>query len=289
MTWNIDQISNHLPQEVWESFLDHNLPAAMMIGIFVVCLCYPIFHRLLIKYSDPYRKLTPDAQLVVTQHSIEAVMLSLIFVPLSYLVLSTNFEDHSNSPETFKRKFQAIGSLMYIIIIMYMVELASRYQNIRPLVLVHHCCAYANSLLPTLFLTTANLRASSLLVYFITYEAITFIGLVMYRLYPEKRLTVRIITAGIFMMGASRPIQLIWILWSLIATWEYLVLWQAVLQIIFAVLFTLLQLYSLTIHWSIRQRCIAMQNVQNLTKPSITKSSDICIDLDTKDNSEMKK
>jgi hypothetical protein len=48
--------------------------------------------------------------------------------------------------------------------------------------------------------------------------------------------------------GLSRPVQLLWIIGSLVATWDDIVVWQAVVQIILTVVFTILQVYSLQIH-----------------------------------------
>jgi hypothetical protein len=73
----------------------------------------------------------------------------------------------------------------------------------------------------------------------------------MYRLCPTHRLTRPVILVGMIVFGVSRPIQLIWIMGSLIAAWENLILWQALFQIILAVVFSSLQLYSLTIPYSL--------------------------------------
>lgn len=49
--------------------------------------------------------------------------------------------------------------------------------------------------------------------------------------------------------AASRPIQVIWILGSLITVWEGLILWQVTF------VFTVLQCYSLTIHYKLLRKC----------------------------------
>jgi hypothetical protein len=136
MTWTEDQFSGHAPHEVWESFVDHNVCAAMMIGVFVICMGYPLTHRTYVRYCRPYQALSREQQLVVIQHTIEAVMLSLLFAPLTYLLLSINFEEQEDL-ESFHKKVSAAGSLMFIVIIMHMVELASQYEHSRALVIAH--------------------------------------------------------------------------------------------------------------------------------------------------------
>lgn len=189
MTWSFNHISNYLPRDTWESFVDHYVAAGMMLGVLAICLSYTAVHRLLHHYAIPYRQLDKDKQLVVVHHTIEAIFLSLLFLPLTYLVASINFEEQPI--DQLHRKVSALGIMMFTIIIMYMVELASRYQANRPLVVAHHLCAYADSVFPAFSLTTANLKASSLLVYFITYEAVIFMRLVLYRLYPAHKATSR--------------------------------------------------------------------------------------------------
>lgn len=252
-SWSISNGDGYLEQEVWESFVDHHVAAGMMLGVFVVSLSYPILHRIYLQRSTKYQELTNDQQLVVVQHTSEAIFLSIIFAPLSYLIASLFFEEQSI--DELSKKVAAIGTFMFVIIIMYMIEIASRFRSLRPLVLAHHTCAYINSIYPAFFLTTANLKSASLLVYFITYEAITFVGLVMYRLAPTHRLTRPIIMTGMLVFGLSRPIQFTWILGSLVATWKDLNTIHAVLQIVLTTLFTVLQVYSLTIHWALYKKC----------------------------------
>jgi hypothetical protein len=60
-----------------------------------------------------------------------------------------------------------------------------------------------------------------------------------------------VIWSGMVVFGLSRPVQFIWIVASLVSAWEHVVLWQAVVQLGFTMVFTSLQLYSLTIHYSL--------------------------------------
>lgn len=253
-TWTLSQFSASYPKEVWESFVDWHVTAAVMIGALSVTLSYATHHYFRNSYSAEYQKLPDHQQLVVVQHSIEALTLSTLFAPLTYLMLSLNFEKQV-SLEIAAKKVQSLGSLMFIIIIMYPVELATRYKGQRPLVLVHHLCAYANFIFPAFFLTTANMRAASPFVYFITYKAISFVGLIMYRLHRSNKWTSRIIFVGMLAIGLSRPLQVILILGSLMFTWDELVIWHAGVQIFFCALFTILQIYSLTIHYKMYKKC----------------------------------
>jgi hypothetical protein len=196
--------------------------------------------------------------------SIEAMFLSLALVPLTYLVLSLNFEEQSI--EALSNKVIALGVLMFGITIMHMMELVSRFQDQRPLVVAHRLCAYLDSIFPAFALSTANLKASSLLVYFITYEAVTFVGLIMYRLCPANRATRLTIMAGMVIFGLSRPVQIVWILTSLAVSWEPLVVWHDVSQIILSVVFTVLQLYSLNIHYSLNNKCGSSIRLQDENK-----------------------
>mmetsp|Transcript_5880 Transcript_5880/g.8319 ORF Transcript_5880/g.8319 Transcript_5880/m.8319 type:complete len:148 (-) Transcript_5880:109-552(-) len=142
-------------------------------------------------------------------------------------------------------------------------------------------CASINIIFGALFPETAFIKGSSPLIYFIMYESVTFIGLVMYRLYPEKPITPRIILGGMYLFGLSRPVQLVWIVASLVASWEHLVTWQAIIQLTFAFTFTVLQLYSLQIHASIRRRVIAMQNQEEKDEEmNVTDDTNDMIDVE---------
>mmetsp|Transcript_21205 Transcript_21205/g.32436 ORF Transcript_21205/g.32436 Transcript_21205/m.32436 type:complete len:266 (+) Transcript_21205:281-1078(+) len=259
MSWSISTLDSNLSQATWESFANHLVPAWMMVGALVICLSYSLVHISFQKYNKTYRESLNEAQqLVVVQHTIEAIFLSFLFGPASYLILSLNFEEQSL--EIFANKATAMGCVMFTVMFMYLVELAARFQSLRPLVVVHHFSACIGGTYLGFCLTTANIKVSSLLVYFITFEAITFVGLVMYRLCPRNRWTRPIIMAGIIIFGGSRPLQLVWIVGSLAAAWDDLVAWQALCQIILAVIFTGIQVFSLKIHISLYKKCGSLQN-----------------------------
>ena len=252
--WSIHNIDTFLEEEDWQSFVNHHTAAGMMLGVFFITCSYPIIHKIYLAKSARYREeLSSEQQLVVVQHTIQATFLSLIFGPLTYLILSLFFEEQ-DSQEQLSNKVAAIATFMFVVIMMYMVEIASRFSNLRPLVLAHHLCAYLDSIYPAFFLTTANVKASSLLVYFICYEALTFVGLVLYRLAPTSRWTRPTILAGMIVFGMSRPVQFAWIFGTLIASWDDISSGHAIFQMVLTTLFTVLQIYSLTIHWSLYKK-----------------------------------
>ena len=249
MTWSMASISDHLPAEVWESFINQYVAASTLLGTLFLALGYPLIHNILLSKSQVYREnLDLGHQVVVLQHAVEAVFLTLIYIQFTYVMLSVNFEEQEYN--SFKNKMTAVITFMSVIMIMYLMEIASRFANPRPLVVAHHLCAYLDGIIVLFFVTDANVKAASLLVYFITFEALTFVSLVMYRLCPTHRWTKPTILAGMVVFGSTRLIQFIWIMAGLVASWEHLMLWQAVFQITLAVVFTFLQLYSLTIHYT---------------------------------------
>lgn len=180
-----------------------------MVGVLLVSLSYPLANKIYTSKSAKHRNdLTRDQQLVVVQPTIsKRFFLSIIFAPLTCIILSVNFEEQSS--DSLKNKLSALTVMMFVVIIMYLIELASRFRSLRPLAVAHHLYAYLDSIVPAFFLTTANVKSSSLLVYYITNEAITFVGLIMYRLCPTHRLIRTVILAGMVVFGVLRPVQLI--------------------------------------------------------------------------------
>lgn len=149
----------------------------------VLSLSYMILHRLYLTKSQTYRdELSRDQQVVVLQHSIEALFLGLIWAPFTYVILSVFFEEQPL--DSLGNKVTALVTFMACVGIMYLIELASRFANPRPLVVAHHLCAYLLGAVTMFLPTTANVKGASILIYFVTFESITFCGLVMYKLAP---------------------------------------------------------------------------------------------------------
>lgn len=256
-SWGIDNASLHLPSEIWQSLVTHNAPGWLLLCILAISLCYPLVHNLLLWRSRIYaEKLSADERTVVLQHAIEAIVLMVLFIPFTYTVLSVFFEEQPI--EDLATKFVALGVFMSVVMTMYMFEIASRYSNLRPMIVAHHVCAYLDGIVTAFFLGTANIKAAFLLVYFITYEALIFVGLVLYRLAPTHRLTAPTILSGMAVFALSRPFQLVWVIGSLLATgFGNMVQWHVILQMTLTVCFTALQIYSLTIHHSIYRKARA--------------------------------
>ena len=257
MTWSIHHLSLHLPTEVWKNCFDISIASYCLLAITLVALSYSVIHQVLTKYSESYRQLKDNQQLIAVQHALQFLMLTILIVPFTYLTLSLNFEQ--SNFEVFKKKIKDVTILCITIILMYVIEIALRYRDIRPLVLVHHLCAIANTIFPFLCPTTANIKAALLLTYFITYEFMLFAGLLMYRLYPLHKVTSYVISSGIIIFGMSRVLQLLWIFASLIASWQDLVKWHAWIQIFMTILFSTIQMYSLKIHLDLRRKCLEKQ------------------------------
>jgi hypothetical protein len=253
--WALKNISKSLPDEVWKALLSNDtILVNIMVGVLLIPVAYIGIHYLFTKFMNSYRELNSDAQTVVIHHTIEAIILSLFFFPTTYLTLSMLFEEQSL--HNFEAKFVSLATLMPIILINYVVELASRFQNPRKMLVAHHIIAYSDGLFVLAFATTANVKAALLLTYFITFESISFIGLVLYRLHPISKLTSRMILIGLVVMGISRPIQVLLIFGFLISAWDELVTWHAIVQMIVTITVTAIQIWSLTIHYSLLQRSI---------------------------------
>jgi hypothetical protein len=248
MTWTIEQFSVSFPTTVWESFFDRTFVYSVLIGILVLAVAFLAMYQLLLHYAKPFCALSLERQVVIVHHAVEAILLSVLFVPFTYLVLRMHFLVPV-SIDTEKNYFIAVAVFMCTIMVMYMIELASRLRNPRRLVIFHHLCAYSNGLFLAINASTANVKACTLLVYFTTYEAVVYMGLVMYRLYPVHPATPRLLKWGTGIFAFSRPIQFIWIITSsLVAMWGDILVWHAAVQIMFTVVFTTVQICSLKIH-----------------------------------------
>jgi hypothetical protein len=107
MTWTMANIGDHLPAEVWESFINHHTAAGVLLGTLFLALGYPLIDNILLSKPQVYHEnLDLGHQVVVLQHSIEAVYLSLIFIPYTYVTLSVNFEEQQY--DSFKNKIAVI-------------------------------------------------------------------------------------------------------------------------------------------------------------------------------------
>ena len=162
---------------------------------------------------------------------------------------------------------------------MYMFELASRFDKPRPIIVFHHLLACFNGFLVVLFPTSIMCRTASILAYFICFEALTFIGLFMYRIFPDSKLTSKVIFAGMISFGITRPFQLLWIGATVFGQWndEYTVKWQALMQLAITCILTYLQVVTLKIHYGIWKRCITRKKRMALDR---ARSQRMIVDLE---------
>ena len=234
--WSIDPLLHaNLPSEFFESiFADLSLVLFLYLLTLVLSVTYSITHKLLLKYSENYVALEgSQKQIIVTHHAIEAVVLSVLFPIFSYYMIRTNFQIHEDFDEV-KSNLRATFKCVFVPMAMYMFELASRFEKPRSIVVFHHLLACGDDgLLVGIFPTSVMCRTASALTYFICFEALTFIGLFMYRIFPESKLTPKVLLAGMISFGITRPFQLLWIGAAVFESWndEYTVKWQSIMQL----------------------------------------------------------
>lgn len=258
MTWTVHHINASPPSEIWKAVPTFPLMASTIVTLLVICILYPTINTLLLYTSKNYQGLDSDRRLVVVHHCIEALVLVAITPEFTYSILSVFFHEDSCCIVQHAR-ILVVFSLA--ICGMYCTELASRYQKMNPLILFHHLVAILDGIAVCYSHSTIMVKAGMILVYMICFEGITFVGLIMYRLFPRSRATPKVIFAGMVCFGATRPIQLIWVFGLVIASWdnEDLVKWQAVLQTIVLLTVTVVQVLSLKIHHALWKRCLEHQ------------------------------
>lgn len=247
---------------------------SMIVSILIIAILYTIMYRVLHRYFAPFRMLaTDDAQLVVIHHAIEAVVLSLLLVPFTYLTMSILFEDQDLVQ--LESKIVPLSTCLSTIIATYALELATRYRTLRSVLVLHHLVTISDGIFVLCFPSTATIKTAVILVYCIMFEVVTFFGLLMYRLFPYNKATPKIIIAGMIVMAASRPFQLILVLGSLLPSWTEIVTWHAIVQIIVTVIITTVQLYSLSIHYGLYKRCVKRQRERRTMSVSVVDFHDI--------------
>jgi hypothetical protein len=248
-SWTWDQFSVCPPTVYWESFVTSSVIFVILIVGLVVALLYSVVFNALHKKSEKFRSLSPDQQLTTLHHAVEFIVLSIAFAPFTYTVLYLNFAV-PESIDAAQPIFTMLGALMVTIMIMYMIEMGSRFRSPRPLVLMHHITACGNAIFLMAALSTVNARACSVITYFVTFESPLFLSLVMYRLCPGRPVTRSIMQGARLLFGLTRPVQLVWALGGIAATWgeENCDTWIASAQIVICVFFTSLQLFTLYIY-----------------------------------------
>jgi len=138
-------------------------------------------------------------------------------------MINTNFiqeeEDGMTAMLLMKSDFASVLVLCFCFITMYICELASRFANPRPQLVVHHLLTIFDGFLGFYFPTAVMLKTCSTLVYFICFEALTFAGLFMYRMAPLNKHTPNVILNGMVIFAITRPIQVIWVAAAAFGSW----------------------------------------------------------------------
>ena len=250
----------HVPSQiVATSMADITVLRFVFYISLLLALAYPLTHKLLLKMSSRYRAIKDiNKQIVVTHHALEALVLFLLFPFFSYFILRLNFQDTQNVDEIISN-FQGAGKCGLVLMLMYLFELASRFDTPSPLIIFHHILAYLDAFLCIAFPTSIMMKTVGVLSYFICFEAPTFMGLFMYRIYPDSKITPIVIIFGMLCFGISRPLQVAWIGAAIFGSWndENVVKWQGVMQVIVTLILTGIQVLALKIHYGVWKRCIA--------------------------------
>ena len=233
--WSLDPLLyGTLPRSFYESvFADRRSFITVLAIPLTLALIYPLMNRILSKHFQKYREIEPAVKkVVVLHHAVEAVVLSLAFPIFTYYIIRVNFRVHEDLAE-LKSELVILSSLCIIVLVsMYSMELFSRFESPRPVVVFHHVLAYLDGFLIVVFPTTVMLKTGIILVYFISFEALTFVGLFMYRVFPNSKITPHVILAGMVSFGASRPIQVLWICGAIFGSWndENMIKWHGTKQ-----------------------------------------------------------
>ena len=267
--WSLDPLLHgHLPTPVAESILGNiTFLQKIYLVIMMLSITYPIVHKVLLCSFEKYREIrTRGKQIVVLHHAVEALILTISIPFFTYYMIKVNFQIHEL--DEVVSLFRAIAIFFAIIMMMYIMEIASRYDGMRPIILFHHLLSCTDGLMLLLFPTSVMFKTASILVYFIVFEAFTFVGLFMYRIFPNSKVTPKIILAGMIMFGGTRPIQVLWVGAAIVGSWgdeQAGTKWQVIMQSIVTIVLTVLQFWTLQIHfnlWKRSQRSVQQHSIE---------------------------
>ena len=253
-----------LPENVCVSILSDII---VIRGIYIMAMVLPftyiMIHKILLKFNTRYRKMSckPTKQVVVLHHVVESLVLSIFLPIFSFLMIKVNFQIHEFHETIFNLK--KIVILIAGITMIYVIEIVSRLNEMRSMIVFHHFLAIMDISLGVMFPSSVMLKTGTVLAYFICFESFIFIGLFMYRVFPQNRMTPKVILFGAILFGISRPLQVLWIGAIIIGLWNHEdnVRWIAIVQVLLTVIFTLLQSWSLKIHIEVWKRC--KRNIRN--------------------------
>jgi hypothetical protein len=193
--WSLDPLLHgHLPTPVGESiFVNITFLQKFYFVIMMLSITYTIVHKVLLCNFEKYREIrTRGKQIVVLHHAVEALILTISIPFFTYYMIKVNFQIHEL--DEVVSLFGAIAIFVAIIMMMYLMEIASRYDGMRLIVLFHHLLSCTDGFIIFLFPTSVMFKTGSILVYFIVFEAFTFVGLFMYRIFPNSKVTPKIIS-----------------------------------------------------------------------------------------------
>ena len=267
--WSLDPLLHtNLPAAICESiFANLTFVRMLYLTAMVLSVTYPIVHTVLLKSFKRYQEIkTPGKQVVVLHHAVEALVLTLSLPFFTYYMIRANFQIHEL--DEVISSFRSIAALLGTFMMMYMMEIAARYDGPRPVIIFHHLLACTDGLMVLLFPTTVMLKTASILVYFICFEAFTFAGLFMYRIFPNSKVTQKMIFAGMVMFGSTRPIQVLWIGAAVFGSWDDIVKWQGIMQLVVTLILTVLQCWTLQIHFKLWKRCGTKKGQVRSKRPS---------------------
>ncbi|KAL7540046.1 hypothetical protein ACHAXR_010509, partial [Thalassiosira sp. AJA248-18] len=206
-------------------------------------------HRILTSFEN-YRQIKVETrQLVVLHHAVEALILTIATPFFTYIMIKTNFILENENAGADIRKIPETKRNGHI---------------------AHHLLSVGDGLLLLLFPTMVMLKTCVILVYFICFEALTFVGLLMYRMAPHHPMTPKVMLSGLVVFGVTRPVQVLWVCAAAFGAWNdpNTVKWQAILQVLLTCLLTLIQGWSLTINLALYKRSLRR------IKGSVTKNNE---------------
>lgn len=234
---------------------DIELVRVLLINVLLLALGYPFLHRVLLKLFKSYGDIKPSSkQVIVLHHAMESILLTILLPIFSHYFFRVFFQVHEIGPMI--SNVRACTRFGFLILIMYLFEVSSRYESPRPLVLFHHVLAYVDGNLAAWITSSIMVKTALILVFFICFEAFTFAGLFMYRICPENKYTSKMIIFGMIVFGLTRPLQILLVGAVAYGSWndESQEKWQIIFQCVVTMILSTLQLYTLKIHYAVWKR-----------------------------------
>lgn len=259
--WSLEPLLHgHLPSEIFKTLVDFDFFKFVGCMMLVLALLYPLMHRILVKTSKRYAALEdPSKQIIVTHHALEAIVLCTNFPIFTYFFVGVFFRE-TNDLEEILSYFRGLMRCAIVLILVYAFELATRFQQPRPMIVFHHVLSIMDMLLICFFPTSIVFKSAIILVYNICFEAIIFVGFFLYRIIPERRIASDAMMAGIVIFGITRPLQVLMVGAAVFGSWGddgEIFKWQAIFQFVVAMILTVLQIYTIKIQFGVWQRCVA--------------------------------